>query len=192
VRVEVSSRRRLYEGFFQLEQARLRFERFDGSMSREVERLVFERGDSVAVLLFNARRRTVTLVEQFRYPVYLREGQNCRLLEVVAGTMEHGDAPEDVARAELLEEAGYSVGRLEHVTTFYASPGAGTERIHLYLAHVNSKARVGAGGGLPDHGEDVRVVEMPLEEALGLVRSGVIRDAKTIIALKHLGAKANA
>lgn len=189
MRVEVKKRRRLYDGFFQLEAAVLRFERYDGSMSPEVERLVFERGDSAAVLLFDPQRQVVTLVEQFRYPAYLREGQDCRLLEVVAGTMDHGDAPEDVARAELVEEAGYSLERLEHVTTFYASPGAGTERIHLYLGYVTPEARIGAGGGLPDHGEDVRVVDMPLKEALDLVQRGVIRDAKTIIALQHLAAK---
>jgi nudix-type nucleoside diphosphatase (YffH/AdpP family) len=189
VRVVVKKRRRLYDGFFRLEAAKLRFERFDGSMSQEMERLVFERGDSAAVLLFDRERETVTLVEQFRYPVYLREGQDCRLLEVVAGTIEHGDAPEDVARTESMEEAGYSLKRLEHVTTFYASPGAGTERIHLYLGYVDQQARLGAGGGLTDHGEDVRVVEIPLKEALDLVRSGVIRDGKTIIALQYLAAR---
>ena len=73
MRVQVQEQQREYDGFFKLERAVLRFERFDGRLSEPVERLVFERGDSVAVLLYDAERDAVILVEQFRYPVYLRE-----------------------------------------------------------------------------------------------------------------------
>jgi ADP-ribose pyrophosphatase len=110
MRVEVSEHERLYDGHYRLERARLRFEQYDGSMSPEVERLVFERGDSAAVLLYEPASRTVTLVEQFRFPAYLREGEDCRLLEVVAGSIESGSVPEAVARTELAEEAGYIAG----------------------------------------------------------------------------------
>ena len=190
MRVELKERHRLYDGHFRLERILLQFEQYDGGMSPKVERLVFERGDSAAVLLYNAAACTVTLVEQFRLPAYLREGENCRLLEVVAGTVDAERSPESVAKSELLEEAGYAVGKLEHVATFYPSPGAGTERIYLYLASVTPEGRVSAGGGVGP-GEDLRVVELPLEEAMHLVASGAIRDGKTIIALQHLWMRVN-
>jgi ADP-ribose pyrophosphatase len=187
MRVQVQEQQREYDGFFKLERAVLRFERFDGRLSEPVERLVFERGDSVAVLLYDAERDAVILVEQFRYPAYLREEPEGRLLEVVAGTMKPGEAAsaEVVAHSELVEEAGVALQELEPITTFYVSPGACTERIHLYLGRVSRDKRVGPGGGVGAD-EDIRVHEVPLDRALGWVREGKIRDAKTIIALQYL------
>jgi len=184
--VEVKEHHREYDGVFQLDRAVLRYEEFDGHLSDEVTRLVFERGDSVAVLLYDPDRDSVILVNQFRYPVYVREKDNGWLLETVAGQVDRNRMPEEVARAELLEETGYVVGDLEHVTTFYGSPGACSERIHLYLASVSAMSRVGRGGGKPGESEDIQVQEMPLDEALRLVRQGTIRDATTIIGLQHL------
>ena len=186
MRVDVATSHREYDGFFKLDKAILRYERSDGRMSEPVERLVFERGDSVAVLLYEPERRMVVLVEQFRYPAYLREGCSARLLEVVAGSVDGGRSADAVARDEVAEEAGYSLERMRHITTFYPSPGACSERIHLYLGYVSGRERVGPGGGKAEEGEDTHVVEMPLKEALRRVKEGAIRDAKTIIALQYL------
>jgi ADP-ribose pyrophosphatase len=186
IRVRIKQRHREYDGVYKLDRVVLRYEKFDGKMSKKVTRLVFERGDSVAVLLYDRERDSVVLVEQFRYPAYVREGGDGCLLEIVAGTTDEGRTLEAVARTELLEEADYAVEELEYVSTFYPSPGACSERIHLYLGHVSSATRVGPGGGTSETGEDIRVHEMSLDEAVRLVREGVIRDAKTIIALQHL------
>ncbi len=186
MQVKVEERHREYDGFFKLDTVALRFERFDGNMSERVSRTVFERGDSVAVLLYDPQRNTVVLVEQFRYPAYVREGGDGRLLEVVAGTVERDRSPEAVARVELLDEAGYAVDELEYLSTFYPSPGACTERIFLYLGYVSAAGRAGPGGGTPGSDEDIRVHEISLDKALQLVEEGSIRDAKTIIALQYL------
>jgi ADP-ribose pyrophosphatase len=155
-------------------------------MSKDLSRLLFERGDSAAVLLYDQLSDEVVLVEQFRLPAYVREGGDGRLLEVVAGVVDPDRTPEEVARAELVEESGYAVDELEHLVTFYASPGACTERIHLYLGYLTSSSCVGQGGGLSDHGEDIRVHRFSLKEARRLIEQGVIRDAKTILAVQHL------
>lgn len=84
MQVQVQSHQRVYNAHFSLERATLRYETYGGRMSQEVERLVFERGGSVGVLLYDATRDRVTLVEQFRYPAYLRESDDGRLLEIVA------------------------------------------------------------------------------------------------------------
>ena len=185
MKVEVQGSRRLFDGFFKLDSFALRLERYNGTTTNPVERIVFERGDSAAVLLYDNESQKVVLVEQFRLPAYLREQGNGTLLEVVAGTMDGGRSPEQVARSEALEEAGYSVEELEPAGCFYVSPGACTERIHLYIARVKPKDKTTAGGGV-DEGEDVRIHEVPLGDALRWVQEGRIRDAKTIIALQHL------
>jgi len=110
-RVVVTATERVFEGFFKLDRATVSYERFDGSMSAPVNRLVFERGDSVAVLPFDRERRTVILGQQFRYPACLRDGPGW-LWEIVAGMIEPGRDAEEVARSEALEEAGYSLGEL--------------------------------------------------------------------------------
>ncbi len=175
---------RVLDDFFQVLRATFRFVKTDGSLSEPLERLVFERGDSVAVLLYDPARDEVVLAQQLRLPVYLREG-NGWLLELVAGMLDAGRSPEDIARSEALEEAGYQLDALEHLVTVYLSPGACTERIHIYLAEITPEQRVQAGGGLPGSGEDIRVRAIPRAEALAMVADGRIRDAKTVIALQR-------
>ena len=183
-RVEVIGRMRLYDGYFKLDQVRLRYQLDDGGMSPAMDRLVFERGDSVAVLLYDRERDTVLLVEQFRYPAFAR-GDGGWLLEIVAGMLDEGGEGADVARRELVEEAGLAIDELVHLMDFYPSPGACTERIALYLGYLDQRQRVGAGGGV-DQGEDIRLVELDFQDAWRMVCTNQIRDAKTIIALQHL------
>jgi len=184
-RVKVIAAERIYEGFFKLDRAQVCYEKFDGSMSAPISRLVFERGDSAAVLPFDRERREVILVQQFRYPAHLRNGPGW-LWEIIAGIIESGRGVEDVVRSEALEEAGYSLGEIKHAMTVYPSPGASSERVHIYLASVVPGQRVGKGGGLPGTGEDILVRAFPLDEALEMMEDGRIVDAKTALALQFL------
>jgi ADP-ribose pyrophosphatase len=181
-RVEIIEKRREYDGFFKLDRAFLRYEKFDGSMSDTVERLLFDRGDSVAVLPYDEASDEVLLVQQYRYPAYVNDGPGW-LWEAVAGMREQGN-PAAVARQELLEEAGYEVERLEHIMTFYPSPGGSSERICLYLGYIGSK--IADGGGVPEAGEDTLVKRFSWKEAYGMVQDSQICDAKTVIALQYL------
>ena len=69
-RVEILSQQVVFDDVFKIEEATLRFERFNEQMSELVRRLVFERGDSAAALLLNRERQMVILIKQFRYPTY--------------------------------------------------------------------------------------------------------------------------
>jgi nudix-type nucleoside diphosphatase (YffH/AdpP family) len=80
-----------------------------------------------------------------------------------------------------LEETGYRTSRLEHISTFYVSPGGASERIILYYAEVDNSQKVGIGGGLNSEGEYIQVIELSLEEVLKQVQIGTIVDAKTIV-----------
>ena len=185
-----------YSEQFRVVKAHLKFQRSDGQMSEPLTRISFERGDSVGVLLYDREEDTVILVRQFRYPVYAgfdareRSGAGAAkawLLEIVAGVHEPGHGAREVARKELMEEAGYRVrGELEPIASIYPSPGGSSERIHLFLGYVDGDSCVGAGGGIADEGEDTRVVALRLQEAMDQVASGQIQDAKTVVALQHL------
>jgi ADP-ribose pyrophosphatase len=179
-KVEVISRKRLLDDFFKVDEAHLRFERYDGDMSEVVRRLSFERGDAAAALLVNAERRSVYLVQQFMYPTLAKTGG--WLDTVVAGMIDEGETPEQAIRREIVEEAGFTVDKVEPIASFFVSPGGSSERIFLFCARVTDAARTAAGGGLAAENEDLKVAEWPLDDFLARATSGGLQDAKTLVA----------
>jgi ADP-ribose pyrophosphatase len=180
-KVEIDRKSTLFDDFFRIEEARLRYERFDGTMSDAVRRLSFERGDSVAVVLFDPATQRLLLVNQFKYPTF-EKGPGW-VTETMAGMIDEGEDPETAARREILEESGYEVRALQHISTFYVSPGGSSERIVLYFAEIADTDKVGRGGGLAAENEDIATVELTLDEALEQIRTGEIVDAKTIVGI---------
>jgi ADP-ribose pyrophosphatase len=184
-RVHILSQRVVFQqAFFRIQEARLTHELDDGRMSAELVRLNFERGDSVAALVHDVAAGTLLFTEQFRYPAYTK-GSGW-LLEVPAGTVEAGEAPEATLRREIEEEIGYTLHSVQHISTFFLSPGGTSERIHLYYAGVTAQDKTGPGGGVATEGEAIRLVALPLAEALAAIADGRIQDAKTIIGVQWL------
>jgi nudix-type nucleoside diphosphatase (YffH/AdpP family) len=133
-------------------------------------------------VVFDRDAERLLLTEQFRFPT-LEKGPGW-LIEIIAGMIDPGEQPEDSIRREIEEELGYRADRIEHVATFYVSPGGSSERIWVYYTEVGDAGRVSAGGGLPGEHEDIRVVSMSPEEARAALKDGKIADAKTIIGLQ--------
>jgi ADP-ribose pyrophosphatase len=183
-RVTVYSKNRVFNGFFKIDEVEVSFERFDGQMSRRLTRLCFERGDSVAAVIYNRDSQRAIFVNQFKYPTY-EKGPGW-IMETLAGIIEPGETPESAVRREVLEEAGYQVDHLEPIATFYVSPGGSSERIVLYYVEVSSNGKRGEGGGVPSEGEDIETVEFSIEELAGLLTSGGVQDAKTIVGIQWL------
>ncbi len=184
-KVSIEQKKYILDDFFKVDEAYLRFERFNGEMSPRVRRLSLERGNSVAVLVFNHDTNKLILETQFRYPTY--KNKHGWTIEIIAGMIDTGETPEDAIRRELQEEIGLTVDFLEHITTFYPSPGGSSELIYLYYSEVSGKnAKYKKTGGLINEGEDVKAVEFSLEETLMKIKSGEILDAKTIISIYWL------
>lgn len=181
---DLIAREVLYDGFFALERLRLRFQRYDGSWSPEIARELFERGHAVAVLPYDPQRDEVVLIEQFR-PGALDAPTGPWMVEIVAGMIEVGESPVDVARRESVEESGLSLQKVVPITRYWVSPGGTSESIYLYLGVVDASE---AGGlyGLEHEHEDIRVSAVPLDEALSRVEQGTICSAAPIIALQWL------
>ncbi len=183
-KVEVQDSHIAFDDVYKVEVAHLRFEKFNGQMSDTIRRLIFERGDSVAALIFNTDTQKVILTNQFRYPVYKR-GPGW-LHETVAGVIDEGEQPEEAIRREIREEIGYETHALVPIATFYVSPGGSSERISLYYAEVSSADQISAGGGLVSENEDIALVQMTLPELWQALDNGAIIDAKTLIAAQWL------
>jgi ADP-ribose pyrophosphatase len=183
--VEIVARRTVFQGYFRVDEYRLRHEQFAGGLGPEIKREVLERGHAVAVLPYDPLRDEVVLIQQFRIGPYARGDEACWMFEIVAGIIDPGEGLEEVAHRETLEEANLSLRRIDEIMAYYPSPGAVSEHITLYCGQVDA---AGAGGihGLDHEGEDIRVVPMPFEQAMNLLRDGRITNSPTIIALQWL------
>ena len=171
----------LAAGWHVLRRTTFDYRHRDGSWSRE-QRETYDRGNGATVLLYDAEAQNVLLTRQFRYPVYVNDHPDGMLLETAAGLLDDDDA-ETAIRREAEEETGVRIGELEHVFDVYMSPGSVTERVHCYAAPYTPAQR-GTGGGIAEEGEDIEVVELPLTEALAMIETGEIADAKTIMLLQ--------
>jgi ADP-ribose pyrophosphatase len=180
-KVIIERENRLLDDYFKVDEAYLSYELFAGGMSDTIRRLNFERGDSVAALLFNRDTERAILIEQFRYPAY-RKGP-AWMTEVVAGIVMEGESPEAALRREVREEIGYEIDKAHWVASFYLSPGGSSERVFLYCAEVNNARRTAPGGGTTDAGEDIRIVEYSLDALKDMLASARVHDAKTLIAI---------
>jgi len=180
----------LLDGFFHVEEAEVSFELRQGGMSPAVRRLNLKRKLAAALVLVNKAKQTVILVRQFRYAAL--EHGNAWMVEVVAGLIDAGESPEDAIRRETVEEAGFDVGKLELISTFYTTPGLSSERIALFYGETANAESDAKGGGLAEEGEDIEVLEMPYAEAFAMIDRGEITDSKTLVGLLWLKDKLRA
>jgi len=182
--VEIIERKRMFDGFFKMEKYRLRHKRFAGDWTEAFERELFERGEAAAVLLYDPILDLVVLTEQFRVGGLNRE-ESPWMLEVVAGIIEQGEQPDEVARREAEEEAGCLPNKLIPISCYWPSPGGCSEKIHLYCALVDA-AELGGIHGLEHENEDILARCIPFQQAYDGIASGEINNAATIIALQWL------
>ncbi|GGK37019.1 ADP-ribose pyrophosphatase [Pilimelia terevasa] len=124
----------------------------------------------------------VTLVRQYRHPL------GARLWEVPAGLCDTADeAPAQVARRELAEEADLRAGRLDLLLTLHTSPGFSTETFHLYLARDLAAVPAGARFARRHEEADLEVAAVPLDAAVAMVLAGEITSAPTVAGLLAAG-----
>jgi ADP-ribose pyrophosphatase len=115
---------------------------------------------------------TVVLIRQFRHAA------GGFIYEIPAGKLSPGEEALACAARELEEEIGYRAGSFELLSSIFTAPGFTDEVIHIYKATGLTKGRQHL-----DRDEVLEVVEIPLDEAIGMIQTGAIRDAKTIVGL---------
>lgn len=117
-------------------------------------------------------RGNLLFVRQYRHAAGLE------LLELPAGTLDKGEAPEACALREIREETGMAAGHIEHLGGFFLAPGYSTEYMHVYLATDLHPDPLEA-----DADEFLTVEYYPVAEALASARAGEMPDAKSLAAL---------
>lgn len=176
--VEIINKETKYSGHFKIEEVHFK----DGDKEYKYE--VFDRGNAAAALVYNTETKKFLFVEQYRVAT---EGV---MIEIVAGSIEKGEKPQDTIKREVAEELGYKVDKTVHIGDFYVSPGANKEVTALFYVEVSEK--IGEGGGID--GENINVLEVPelglngnlffeIKEDGLIVPPYKLIDAKSIIAV---------
>src|SRR6202035_3767731 len=181
-RIRVKNVRVLSDSHYVLKTTTFEWRRANGEWQTQ-HRETYDRRHGATLLPYNLAQRTVVLVRQFRYPAYVN-GYDDLLIEAAAGLLDN-ETPEIRIRAEVEEETGYRLGKVRKVFEAFMSPGAVTEKLHFFVAEYESNMRVGSGGGLASEGEDIEVLELPIDQALTMIGDGRIADAKTIMLLQY-------
>ena len=181
-RIRVKDVRLLSDNHYILKTTTFDWRRNDGTWQTQ-HRETYDRGNGATLLPYNRARRTVVLVKQFRYPAYVN-GCDDLMIEAAAGLLDNA-SPEERIRAEAEEETGYRLREVQKVFEAYMSPGSVTEKLHFFVAEYDASMRVGAGGGVAEEGEEIEVLEPTIDEALAMIASGAVCDAKTVMLLQY-------
>jgi len=182
--VEIIRREELYKRFFRVEKVFLRHRLFEGGWGSEIGRELFVRGEAVAVVLYDPVRDLIGMVEQFRIGA-LDEPNGPWCYEVVAGMLEEGESPEEVARRELIEEANVTPYAMEYICNYLSSPGGSDEKLHLYCG-LCDLSQAGGVFGLPEEGEDIRVHVFAADDVFAELLNGAFNNAAALICLQWL------
>jgi nudix-type nucleoside diphosphatase (YffH/AdpP family) len=181
-RVRIKDERVLSNARYLLKNITFDYRRGNGEWQTQ-SREVYDRGNAATLLPYNLALRTVVLVRQFRLPAYVN-GHDDLIIETAAGMLDNA-SPEERIRAEVEEEAGYRLHDVRKVFEAFMTPGAVTEKLHFFVAEYDPSMRINDGGGLADEGEDIEVLELPIDSALAMIADGRIVDAKTIMLLQY-------
>ena len=138
--------------------------------------IVNHHGSAVIIPVF--ADNTIALVRQYRHAAQEY------LLEIPAGTLAEGEAPERGAARELEEEIGVRAGNIEKLSEFYVSPGFLTEKMNLFMATDLTDSVQNL-----DEDEFLLIERLSFPQAFEKIRNNEIQDAKTIIGVILAGAK---
>lgn len=177
----VARRDLAYAKFFAVEDWRVGWRQFDGSMGDPVDRAVFVSGDAVTVLPYDPARDSVLLIEQFRPGPMARGDAAAWQLEAIAGRIDPGETPEEAGRREAMEEAGLTIGTLLPVAEYYPSPGAMTEYLYSYVGLADLPDGAAGIFGEAEEAEDIRGHLIGFDQLMELVSSGEIANAPLIL-----------
>jgi nudix-type nucleoside diphosphatase (YffH/AdpP family) len=187
ININIEKTEILSDNWYTLKKVTFNIQKKDGSTETQ-SREAYDRGNGAVILLYNKVSNTVILTRQFRLPTYINGNPTGMLIEACAGLLDN-DNPEECIKRETEEETGYKISKVEKIFEAYMSPGSVTEILHFFVAEYSKEMKITNGGGLEDEGEDIEVLELAFNEALSMIDSGEIKDAKTIMLLQYIRLK---
>lgn len=181
--IKITNNEILSKNWYVLRKITYEYLKKDGTWETQ-NREAYDRGNGATILLYNAENKTVILTRQFRIPTYLNGNKTGMMIEACAGLLDKENAEECIKR-ETEEETGYKISSVQKVFEVYMSPGSVTEIVYFFTAAYSKEMKITDGGGLQEEQENIEVLELDFSQALKMVETGEIKDAKTILLLQH-------
>ena len=186
-RVQITEEKLLSDNWYVLKRYTFNYLGKNGQWTTQ-QREAYDRGNGATILLHNPAADTVILTRQFRLPTYVNGNDTGgpdtgMLIETCAGLLDNDD-PETAILRETEEETGFRLTAVQKVMEAYMSPGSVTEKLFFYLAEYDAHTERTAGGGIDE--EEIELLELSLSRALAMLKTGEIRDGKTIMLLQYL------
>lgn len=173
----------LSDNWYTLKKINFEIDLKDGSVSTQ-SREAYDRGNGATILLYNKNSQSVILTKQFRMPTYINGNLTGYLIECCAGLLDKDNA-KDCIRKETEEETGFRITTVQKVFEAYMSPGSVTELLYFFVAEYSRSMKIHEGGGLEEENESIEVLELPFKQALNMIKTGEIKDGKTIMLLQY-------
>ena len=174
----------LSDNWYTLKKVTYEYAKKDGTIKVQ-SREAYDRGNGATILLYNKASNNVILTRQFRLPTFINGNKSGFMIEACAGLLDK-DNPEDCIKRETEEETGYKVTDVRKIFEAYMSPGSVTEILHFFVAEYSQQMKVNEGGGAEHEEENIEVLELNFDQALGMIAAGEIKDAKTIMLLQYV------
>ena len=174
----------LSDNWYVLKKITYNYKNKDGTMiTHKLE--AYDRGNGATILLYNKEYKTVILTRQFRLPTFVNGNETGMMIEACAGLLDKDNA-EDCIRRETEEETGYRINYVRKIFEAYMSPGSVTEILYFFIAEYEASMKVNEGGGVEHEQENIEVLELNIEQAMEMINTGDIKDAKTIMLLQYI------
>ena len=181
--INVKSQKRIFNGFFKIDEVIVDHDCFDGRRFENVRREVIVKCDTVSILLYDPQRDELLFIRQLRVPLIEREERTSPwTIEIVAGTIDRDETPEAIITAETKEEAGVTLKKLIPIYEYYPSTGGSPGKMHLYLG-ICDLTNAGGYYGLEEESEDIEAFVVSREEGFEMLSQGVLDNGFTLIAM---------
>ena len=182
-KIKIIEEKLLSDNWYRLNKITFDYQTKSGEWQRQ-SREAYDRGNGAVILLYNVPQKTVILTRQFRIPTYINGNESGMLIEACAGLLDK-DEPEVCIKRETEEETGYKIKDVKKIFEAYMSPGSVTEILYFFVAEYSKDMQVNEGGGHADEQENIEVLEILFENALEMIKTGEIKDGKTIMLLQY-------
>lgn len=179
---QIISRKNLYNGFFKMNEIKLKFKKYNGNWSNNITRELFGGAQVSAVLPYDPIKKEIVLIQQFR-PGTISKNFDHYLDEVVAGIIDEGESPEEAAKRECVEETGCKIKKLIPIQGYFPAPGSSESFYHLFLGEIETFKGI-RFKGLEKENEDIKVQSFKIDTIKDKMKKGEILNGLTLIALQ--------
>jgi ADP-ribose pyrophosphatase len=182
MRYNINKEELVFDNFLKIYKAEVTHDTFNSDKKITASRLALDKGNAIAVLLYEKDTESFLFIRQFRYPS-ARHGHPWTL-ELPAGAVDANETAQQAAIREVEEEIGYQVDQLEFIVAYFPSPGMLSEQISIFYGEVTSSQKTSKGGGSISEKEDIELVKISRSEIQQKLKNRFFNNSISIISLQ--------